>query len=97
MIAQAFNRDGGAKNGDGISFVKKRPNSGGSMKYWRTNIAAGTVFRIHNLYEGATKILDECDDIEYRVINKQSINDDELAKLKIELARIVARIAELEK
>lgn len=96
IIAQARGRDSGANCGEKIAFVEKKPQSGGSMKYWTTEIPDGAVFRILDLYVGATNFLDECDEIEYRVISKQSSHEDELEQLKIELARITARIAELE-
>ncbi|OCG45730.1 hypothetical protein A9G34_01110 [Gilliamella sp. Choc4-2] len=97
IIAQAKARDGGARNGEKITFTKKSANSGGSTKYWTTEIEEGAVFRILDLYNGAVKFLDECDAIEYKII--RNVTDDksiELAKLKAELQRITARIAELE-
>ena len=94
IIAQAGGRDSGATCSEKIAFIEKKPQSGGSMKYWTTEIAEGAVFRILDLYEGATDLLDQCDSIEYKIINKHS-NHSELEYLKSELARITARIAEL--
>ena len=94
IIAQARGRDSGATCGEKVAFIEKKPQSGGSAKYWTTEIAEGTVFRILDLYEGATDLLDQCDSIEYKIINKHS-DHSELEYLKSELARITARIAEL--
>ncbi|OCG58794.1 hypothetical protein [Gilliamella sp. Nev3-1] len=98
IIAQANSRDGGARNGEKIIFTKKSAVSGGSIKYWTTEIKEGAVFRILDLYEGAIKFLDECDAIEYKIIQTETEDKSaELARLKTELARITARIAELER
>lgn len=94
IIAQAIGRDSGTTCSEKIAFIEKKPQSGGSAKYWTTEIADGTVFRILDLYAGATDLLDQCDSIEYKVISQHS-NHSELEYLKSELARITARIAEL--
>lgn len=95
-IASARDKNSGARIGNNISFVKDSPTSGGSAKYWTTEIPEGAVFRIFDLPSGATKLLNECDDIEYKIISAGQSKEQELAQLKMERDRILARIAELE-
>lgn len=95
IIAQARGRDSVATIGEGVVFIEKSPSSGGSVKNWLTKIEAGSIFKILDLYEGALKFLDNDESIEYKIINKKS-SQDELQQLRAELARIEARIAELE-
>lgn len=95
-IASAHDKKSGARVGNNISFVKNSPTSGGSAKYWTTEIPGGAVFRIFDLPAGAAKLLSACDDIEYKIISGEQSKEQELAHLKMELNRILARIAELE-
>ena len=95
IIAQARGRDSGAKIGEGVVFIEKSPSSGGSVKNWLTKVDEGSIFKILDLYEGALKFLDNDESIEYKIISKKS-PQNELQQLKAELARIEARIAELE-
>ena len=46
VIASAYGRDSGAKVGEGCAFVEGRPESGGSMKNWRTTVPAGSKVKI---------------------------------------------------
>jgi hypothetical protein len=78
IIAQAKGRDTGAWNGDKITFVNKSANSGGSIKNWTTEIKEGAVFKILDLYTGAVKFLDECDAIEYKIIQNKSAEKEAL-------------------
>jgi hypothetical protein len=96
MIARATGKNSRARAGEKIAFIQKSAISSGSAKNWTTEIKDGAVFRILDLYEGAVKFLDECEAIEYKIINKTSNKDAELAMLKQELKRITDRIAELE-
>lgn len=94
-IADATGRDSGAKVCDKIVFVDDYPISGGSRGNWATIIPEDSVFRILDLYVGALEKLDRRG-FEYKIISKNSSKDEELAKLRNELVRIKARIAELE-
>lgn len=58
-IASAFGRDSGAKIGDEVSFIEGMPDSGGSMKNWKTVINGPAVFTVRNVPE--TKYLEEKD------------------------------------
>lgn len=95
IIAQARGRDSGATIGEGVVFIEKSPSSGGSVKNWLTKVDEGSIFKILDLYEGALKFLDNDESIEYKIISKKS-PQNELQQLRAELARIEARIAELE-
>ena len=96
MIAQARGRDTGATIADGVAFINKKPQSGGSRQYWTTEITQDSIFKIFDLPEGALKLLDEYESIEYEVISKRFSKEDELIQLKAELEQITNRIAELE-
>jgi hypothetical protein len=97
IIAYAKGRDSGAWIGDGITFVNKFATSGGSMNNWTTEIKEGAIFKILDLYTGAVKFLDECDAIEYKIIqNKIDSKSTEKEKLEHELKIIQGRIAKLE-
>ncbi len=96
MIAQARGRDTGATIADGVAFINKKPQSGGSRQYWTTEITQDSIFKIFDLPEGALKLLDEYESIEYEVISKRFSKEDELIQLKAELELITNRIAELE-
>jgi hypothetical protein len=45
-IARATGRDSGATLGDGVSMIKGKIKSGGSVKNWATCITGGAVFRL---------------------------------------------------
>lgn len=49
VIASAYGRDSGAKVGEGCAFLEGRPESGGSMKNWRTTVPAGSRVKIMNV------------------------------------------------
>ena len=46
VIASAYGRDSGAKVGEGCAFLEGRPESGGSVKNWRTTVPAGSKVKI---------------------------------------------------
>jgi len=46
IIAQAWGRDSGAKQGDSVAFLAGRATSGGSVKNWSTSIYPGSIVRI---------------------------------------------------
>ena len=46
VIASAYGRDSGAKVGEGCAFLEGKPESGGSMKNWRTTVPAGSKVKI---------------------------------------------------
>lgn len=48
-VASAFGRDSGAKVGDDVAFILKKPASGGSVKYWKTVIPEGAVAEVYNV------------------------------------------------
>lgn len=49
VIASAYGRDSGAKVGEGCAFLEGKPESGGSMKNWRTTVLAGSKVKIMNV------------------------------------------------
>lgn len=95
VIASAFGRDSGARVGDGVSFLKGKPESGGSMKNWRTSIPSDSVVKIPDvpkvLIEGFSR--DTCEyDISIQVNNRGIDKKSLLA----EKDRLMKRIAEID-
>ncbi len=96
VIARAFGRDSGARLGDGIVMVSGSIDSGGSVKNWRTEISAGSVFIIHDFPRNRIQ------DIGFTVLevieraelpNAPVIDRDALREEK---ERILKRLAEIE-
>jgi hypothetical protein len=52
-VASASGRDSGARVGDGVCFEEGCPESGGSVKNWRTIIPAGSIFVVHDVPRAA--------------------------------------------
>ena len=48
-VASAQGRDSGARIGEGVSFIRDAPSSGGSVKNWRTIVPAGSVFDLYDV------------------------------------------------
>ena len=48
-VASAWGRDSGARPGSDVTIIDGDIDSGGSMKYWRTEIDKGTVLKIRNV------------------------------------------------
>lgn len=49
IIASAYDRDSGAQAGDEVTFLQKRPSSGGTNLNWTTLIPVGAVVEIKNV------------------------------------------------
>ena len=98
VVARAFDRDGGARTGDGIVFVEGGADSNGSVKYWQTIIYAESIFLIrdvprqHVLANRAAWI-EQGHQIE---IEEQVVAVDR-AQLMSERERLAARIAEIDR
>lgn len=97
VVARAFDRDGGARTGDGIVFIEGGADSSGSVKYWQTIIYAESIFLIrdvprqHVLANRAAWI-----ELGHQIeIEEQAAVDR--AQLTAERERLAARIAEIER
>lgn len=53
VVASAWGRDSGARIGDNVAFTRGQPESGGSVKNWRTVIPEDCVIVIHDVPKAA--------------------------------------------
>lgn len=51
VIAQAFNRDSGARVGENVALIEGQINSGGSSKNWETIVEKGSRFKLMHVNE----------------------------------------------
>jgi hypothetical protein len=94
-IASAKGRDTGAKIGDGVSFVSGSPESGGSVKNWRTCVSEGTIVDIYDVpREKAEQVIDEANYAAEIIESKPAVN---IIDLQAERERLVVRIAEIDR
>lgn len=89
VIASAYGRDSGAKVGDGVVFIKGEPDSGGSVKNWKTVIPDGSIVEIHNIPVTALN-----DSYDYEIVEEKKIDK---AALMAEKEKLLNRIAEIDK
>jgi hypothetical protein len=86
-IVRAAGRDSGARVCDGVTLLEGKIGSGGSVKNWRTEIDAGSVFKI-------TVPLDfTLSDPDWEEINEGASKKADLLK---EQAKLQARLAEID-
>lgn len=92
-LARARGRDSGARPGDGVCYLEGGCCSGGSMKYWCSQVKEGSVVMLYDIPE--TLILNEerQEDVDYKFIERPTTNVDEL---KVEKVRLMARIEEID-
>ena len=96
VIARAQGRDTGAKVGDGVSFVKGAPTSGGSMKYWKTVLPAGSIFEIYDVPAVAVETALASQNEAMYTVEAVDMNAPDIEALKAERERLAARIAEID-
>lgn len=94
-VASAFGRDSGAKVGDGVTFVKGAPESGGSAKNWHTEIPEGSIVILHDVPKSLVSAdnLPECVSFEIEASRPEAERNDLIA----ERERLLARIAEIDR
>lgn len=96
-ISRAYGRDSGANPGDGVSFVQGECFSGGSARNWTSGVKSGSVVIIDKvpvaLYER------EKDQLPRGVTCEIVKNDYPTSRIQLEeeKARLLARIAEIDK
>lgn len=91
-IAAASGRDSGARIGDGVMFLKGKPESGGSAKNWETIVPEGCVVKLARLPKTAVETQPLPDGVRMRVLS----SDVDRASLLTEKERLLARLAEIE-
>lgn len=99
IIASARGRDSGARVGEGVAFIEGKPQSGGSVKNWTTNISEGSVFVVADV---PTTLLGELDETGWRdqkLYQYEIIADDrdeQLRKLQARREELAAALADIE-
>ena len=95
VIASARGRDSGARPGDDVTFIEGEPTSGGSMKNWESVVPAGAVVLLRHV---PLSVWEQDKDSEYytaEIIDEGK--DVKRKELEEEKARLLARIAEIDK
>ena len=91
-IASAQGRDSGARTGEDVAFTQGSPQSGGSVKNWRTVIPAGCVVILHNVPQGALD-MPLPDGVSAEMIEQEQSK----TALLDEKDKLLARLAEIER
>ena len=95
VIASARGRDSGARSGDDVTFLEGKPTSGGSMKNWKSVVPAGCVVLLRHVPKA---VWEQDKDSEYYTAEIVDEGKDVRRKeLEEEKARLLARIAEIDK
>ena len=95
VIASARGRDSGARPGDDVTFLEGEPTSGGSMKNWESVVPAGCVVLLRHV---PLSVWEQDKDGEYYTAEIVDEGKDVKRKeLEEEKARLLARIAEIDK
>jgi hypothetical protein len=100
-LARAWGRDSGACVGEGVSFVKGAPHSGGSVKNWLTVIPDGCVLDIFDVpMSMAQKTIDDAATVKHydrQIYSAEIIGAAVIdrAGLEAELAALTKRMAEI--
>ncbi len=95
-IASATGRDSGARVGDKVAFIEGAPRSGGSVKNWSTEVRPGAVILIHDVPRQAVEDRLNWRD-EYGAFEIIEAKAPDRTALMEERARLLARVAEIEK
>lgn len=94
-VASAHGRDTGARVGDDVAFLEGAPESGGSVKNWRSVVPEGSVVVLHDVPENLLGV-ELADGLEVEVlettINRQAL-EEEKARLEARLQEINALLA----
>ena len=95
VIASARGRDSGARPGDDVTFLEGKPTSGGSVKNWESVVPAGCVVLLRHV---PLTVWEQDKDSEYYTAEIVDEGKDVKRKeLEEEKARLLARIAEIDK
>lgn len=100
VIASASGRDSGARIGDGVAFVYGAPQSGGSVKNWKTEISQGSVFILSDVPSTMLGSLDSFVDMfgeklyQYEVLADD--RDEQLRKLQARRKELADALADID-
>ena len=99
IIASARGRDSGARVGEGVAFIDGKPQGGGSVKNWTTEISEGSIFVVADV---PTTLLGELDETGWRgqkLYRYEIIDDDrdeQLRKLQARREELAAALADID-
>ena len=91
-VARAFGRDSGAVAGDGVAFVIGAPESGGSVKNWKTVVPEGCIIRMTDV---PLEMFTRGDLPEGVIAELIDGEDTKLAALREEREKLMARLAKI--
>lgn len=93
-LARAFNRDSGAKVGDGVLIKEGGFDSGGSMKNWTTKAYAGTVIVLRDISKPLVQLFIDENRYDPEAVTIEIL--EEYSDLAAEKAKLLARVAEID-
>ncbi len=82
VIASAYGRDSGARIGDGVAFVHGAPQSGGSVKNWKTEISQGSVFILSDVPSTMLGALESAEQCGEKLYQYEVLADDRVEQLR---------------
>ena len=95
VLALARDRDSGARAGEDVTYLEGEPTSGGSCKNWESVVPAGAVVLLRHVPKA---VWEQDKDSEYYTAEIVDEGKDAKRKeLEEEKARLLARIAEIDK
>ena len=95
VVVSARGRDSGARLGEGVSLIKGRAASGGSVKNWVTMLTEGAVFEMFDVPRRAVESCIEVGDDEFQIeIIRAGEQPDERAQNCAAIAESAGQIAD---
>jgi len=91
-VAEARGRDTGASLGRDCALISGKISSGGSTKYWKTFVKAGTVFEVRNVHPDAVT---ETPDWHVEVLG-ETVLSTSCKALRMEKERLLERVKEID-
>lgn len=91
-LARAWGRDTGARVGEDVTLISGSVTSGGSMKYWTTEVEEGTVLKVRNVPKAA---LEQDTNLDVTVEVMEAAGIDRAALME-EKKKLLSRLAEIE-
>lgn len=97
-IASAWGRDSGVRLGDNVELIEGEFKSGGSVRYWKTVVKAGTTVICRDVPEGCLQKEFSCVDhwTEQKPVIEILDHSIDKEALEAEKAQLLKRLAEIE-
>lgn len=93
-LCHAYGRDSGGKPGDNVAYISGSPQSGGSVKNWRSVVPDGAVIILSNVSKNLYDAYLQDPDEDYSI----ELVEEKISRQKLfeEKERLLARIGEIE-